>query len=102
MATHIEAVPPISGDFLQVRATASDRLPLGARLPVSWPAVLFAFVIAALVAAWSQVEGLSSTRPDPSSERVVERTQNAANRLPPEWTWHPETHRFEEMVRTPR
>jgi hypothetical protein len=101
MATHVETIPPISGDFLQVRATASDRLPLGARLPVSWPVVLFAFVVAALVAAWSQVEGLSSTEPAASSERVVERTRSAANRLPPEWTWEPETFRFEEMVRTP-
>lgn len=102
MATHVESLPPISGDFLQVRATAGDHLPLGARLPVPWPVVLFAFVAAALVAAWSQVEGLSSTEPAPSSARVVERTQSAANRIPPEWTWESETHRFDEMVRTPR
>jgi len=99
MAHSAHGTASLPRPLFQVRATASEDLPLGARLPAPWPVVLFVLVTAAVVAAWAGIDRTPLSVPSTRVAQVVERTGTAADPLAPEWVFELEQHRFDAMVR---
>jgi len=50
---------PNPGPLFQVRASASDRLPLGARLAVPWPVIVLVLVLATLIGTVARLDSSS-------------------------------------------
>lgn len=93
----------IDGPRFEMRASASDRLPLGSRLPAPWPAVLFALAAAALLGAYTvSVEESTARQPRPERVRTLERTGTPADWLAQEWVWKREERGFDDMFRSGR